>query len=102
MSFASLLSDFSVHLQSDQFRLSVRHPDHPTAFRRRRILPLSSLVALMHTGMRKSVYTKLDEFFGHLQRQTQLARQVSPGTLEARYHCHTRDQRLAKVLSDAC
>ena len=77
MSLASLLSDFSDHLQSDQFRLGARHPDHSTAFQRRRKLPLPSLVALMLTGMRKSVQTELDEFFGHLQQQAQLARQVS-------------------------
>lgn len=77
MSLASLLSDFSDHLQSDQFRLTARHPDHPTAFQRRRKLPLPSLVALMLTGMRKSVQTELDEFFGHLQQQAQLTHQVS-------------------------
>ena len=77
MSLASLLSDFSNHLQSDQFRLTARHPDHPTAFQRRRKLPLPSLVALMLTGMRKSVQTELDEFFGHLQQQAQLTHQVS-------------------------
>ncbi|MDN2697123.1 hypothetical protein O0882_12430 [Janthinobacterium sp. SUN073] len=77
MSLASLLSDFSDHLQSDQFRLTARHPDHPTAFQRRRKLPLPSFVALMLTGMRKSVQTELDEFFGHLQQQAQLTHQVS-------------------------
>ncbi|MGK5023123.1 IS4 family transposase [Janthinobacterium lividum] len=77
MSLASLLSDFSDHLQSDQFRLTARHPDHPTAFQRRRKLPLPSLVALMLTGMRKSVQTELDEFFGHLQQQAQLTHEVS-------------------------
>src|SRR5450830_893941 len=77
MSLASLLSDFSDHLQSDQFRLTARHPDHPTAFQRRRKLPLPSLVALMLTGMRKSVQTELDEFFGHLRQQAQLVHAVS-------------------------
>src|SRR5450830_1306473 len=80
MSLASLLSDFSDHLQSDQFRLTARHPDHPTAFQRRRKLPLPSLVALMLTGMRKSVQTELDEFFVHLRQQAQLVHQVSAQT----------------------
>ena len=31
----------------------------------------------MLTGMRKSVQTELDEFFGHLQQQAQLTHQVS-------------------------
>jgi hypothetical protein len=43
MPLAALLSDFAHHLQSDQFRDSARHPDHPTAFQRRRKLPLPAL-----------------------------------------------------------
>ena len=66
MSLTSLLSDFADHQHSDQFRRSAHHPDHPTAFQRRRKLPLPVLVALMLTGMRKSIQTELDEFFGHL------------------------------------
>jgi len=77
MSLAALLSDFARHLHSYQFRDSARHPDHPTAFQRRRKLPLPALVALMLTGMRKSVQTELDEFFGHLRQQAQLVREVS-------------------------
>jgi Flp pilus assembly pilin Flp len=38
---------------------------------------LPALIALMLTGMRKSVQTELDEFFTHLQQQAQLLRKVS-------------------------
>jgi hypothetical protein len=38
---------------------------------------LPALIALMLTGMRKSVQTELDEFFAHLQQQAQLLRTVS-------------------------
>jgi hypothetical protein len=34
-------------------------------------------VAVLLSGMRKSVQTELDEFFAHLQQQAQLARQVT-------------------------
>lgn len=77
MSLAALLSDFTTHLYSDQFRQSARHPEHPTAFQRRRKLPLPTLVAVMLTGMRKSVQTELDEFFAHLLQQAQLLREVT-------------------------
>lgn len=77
MSLSSLFSDLAAHLQSAEFRQLACHPDHPTAFRRRRKLPLPSLIAVMLTGMRKSVQAELDEFFAHLQQQAQLLRQVS-------------------------
>ncbi|OHV94938.1 hypothetical protein AKG95_21825 [Janthinobacterium lividum] len=77
MSLASLLSNFTCHLHSNQFLDHARHPDHPTAFQRRRKLPLPALVALMLTGMRKSVQTELDEFFAHLRQQAQLVHAVS-------------------------
>ncbi|WP_426088631.1 hypothetical protein [Janthinobacterium sp. PSPC1-1] len=77
MSLASLLSNFTCHLHSNRFLDHARHPDHPTAFQRRRKLPLPALVALMLTGMRKSVQTELDDFFAHLRQQAQLAHAVS-------------------------
>src|ERR1700739_1901730 len=77
MSLSTLLADLAAHIQTDQFRQLARDPEHPTAFQRRRKLPLPALIALMLTGMRKSVQTELDEFFGHLQQQAQLLRKVS-------------------------
>jgi hypothetical protein len=77
MSLSTLLADLAAHIQTDQFRQLACDPEHPTAFQRRRKLPLPALIALMLTGMRKSVQTELDEFFGHLQQQAQLLRQVS-------------------------
>jgi hypothetical protein len=77
MSLSTLLADLAAHMQTDQFRQLACDPEHPTAFQRRRKLPLPALIALMLTGMRKSVQTELDEFFGHLQQQAQLLRKVS-------------------------
>lgn len=77
MSLHSLFNDLAVHLQSTEFRLLALHPDHPTAFTRQRKLPLPAVVALLLTGMRKSVQAELDTFFGHLQQQAQLVRHVS-------------------------
>ena len=77
MSLSTLLADLAAHIQTDQFRQLACDPEHPTAFQRRRKLPLPALIALMLTGMRKSVQTELDEFFGHLQQQAQLLRKVS-------------------------
>jgi hypothetical protein len=67
MSLAALFSDFAVHLQSPEFHEEARHPAHPRAFSRRRKLPLPALVAVLLSGLRKSVQTELDEFFAHLQ-----------------------------------
>jgi len=47
------------------------------AFTRSRKLPLPALVALLLTGMRKSVQAELDEFFAHLNQKAQLVRHVS-------------------------
>ena len=77
MSLSVLFSDFAVHLQSAEFHQDARHPEHPHAFSRRRKLPLPALVAVLLSGLRKSVQTELDEFFAHLQQQAQLARQVT-------------------------
>lgn len=77
MSLSSLFNDLAAHLQSAEFLATARHSDHPTAFTRRRKLPLVSLVALMLSGMRKSVQAELDTFFAHLQQQAQLVRHVS-------------------------
>ncbi len=77
MSLASLFSDLATHMQSAEFHELARHPDHPTAFTRRRKLPLPSLVAVMVSGMRKGVQAELDSFFGHLQQGAHLIRHVS-------------------------
>jgi hypothetical protein len=73
----ALFIDLSTRMQSAEFLVSARHPEHPTAFTRCRKLPAASLVALMLTGMRKSIQAELDTFFGHLQQQAQLVRHVS-------------------------
>lgn len=77
MPLSDLFADLASRLQSAEFHQSARHPEHPTAFTRRRKLTLPSVVALMLTGMRKSVQAELDTFFGHLQQQAQLVRRVS-------------------------
>ena len=81
MSLSSLFSDLAAHMQSAEFHASARHPDHATAFTRRRKLPLPSLVALMLSGMRKSVQAELDTFFGHLQQRLRAG--VCAGPVEA-------------------
>ena len=77
MSLPSLFSAFSLFLHSQQFRDLACHPDAGNAFVRRRKLPLPALVAVMLSGMRKSVQTELDEFFAHLKGQAQLVHHVS-------------------------
>jgi Transposase DDE domain len=77
MSLPSLFAAFAAHLQSSEFRTIACHADHPTAFSRRRKLPLPSLVAVLLSGMRKSVQAELDEFFAHLRQQAQLVHHVS-------------------------
>jgi hypothetical protein len=54
-----------------------RQPDAENTFIRNRKLPLQTLVAVMLSGMRKSVQTELDEFFAHLKEQAQLVHHVS-------------------------
>ena len=77
MSLHSIFADLAAHLQSAEFRQSAIHRDHPTAFTRLRKLPLPAVVALLLSGMRKSVQAELDEFFAHLRQQAQLVRHVS-------------------------
>jgi Transposase DDE domain len=77
MSLNSLFGDLAARLRSAEFLLHAVHPDNPTAFTRQRKLPLPALVALMLSGMRKSIQSELDEFFAHLNNQAQLARKVS-------------------------
>ncbi|MBV1790269.1 IS4 family transposase [Marinobacterium sp. D7] len=77
MSLDELFADFSHYLHSEEFRQSARHPDHPNAFTRQRKLPLPSLIAVMLTGLCKSVQAELDQFFAHLRRQALLVREVS-------------------------
>lgn len=73
-----LFRTFAEHLQSDEFREAARHPERPTAFTRKGgKLPLPSLIAIMISGMRKSVRAELDEFFAHLRQQAQLVHHVS-------------------------
>ncbi len=66
MSLPSLFNDLAAYLQSTEFLATARHP---TAFTRRRKLPLASLVALMLSGMRKSIQAELDTFFAHFQHR---------------------------------
>ena len=84
MSLPSLFNDLAAYLQSTEFLATARHP---TAFTRRRKLPLASLVALMLSGMRKSIQAELDTFFAHLQQQqhwtVKICREV--GTWEPKY-----------------
>ena len=77
MSLPSLFADLAARIRSDEFLLQAAHPDHPGAFTRQRKLPLPTLVALLLSGMRKSVQAELDEFFGHLRNRAQLVRTVS-------------------------
>lgn len=77
MSLTALFFDLAAHLQSPDFLVTAPHPLHPTAFTRQRKLPLPALVALLLTGMRKSVQAELDEFFAHLRQQAQLVHEVS-------------------------
>ena len=73
----TLFQDFAARLCSTEFLLDARHADHPTAFSRRRKLPLATLVAIMLTGMRMSIQAELDTFFAHLRQQAQLVHEVS-------------------------
>jgi hypothetical protein len=77
MHLSDLFTDFTRHLHSEEFHHLARHPAHPNAFTRQRKLPLPSLIAVMLTGLCKSVQAELDQFFGHLQQQAQLVREVS-------------------------
>lgn len=77
MRLNTLFADLAARLRSAEFLLHAAHPDHPTAFARQRKLPLPALMALMLSGMRKSIQGELDEFFAHLNQQAQLVRQVS-------------------------
>jgi len=77
MSLPSLFSAFSGFLHSPQFLSLACHADAGNAFVRKRKLPLPALVAVMLSGMRKSVQTERDEFFARLKEQAQLGRHVS-------------------------
>jgi Transposase DDE domain len=77
MSLILLFDELAAKLQSAEFLQTARHHEHPTSFSRQRKLPLPSLVALLLTGMRKSVQAELDTFFAHLHQQAQLVRHVS-------------------------
>lgn len=77
MSLSELLDGLTQQLHSAGFHDLSRHCEHPTAFTRCRKLPLPTLIALMLSGMCKSVQAELDQFFGHLQQQAQLVRHVS-------------------------
>ena len=77
MSLLSLFGDLAARLRSAEFLLDAVHPDHPTAFTRQHKLPLPTLVALMLSGMRKSIQSELDEFFAHLNNQAQLVGEIS-------------------------
>lgn len=63
MSLKSLFGDLTERLRFAEFLLDAVHHDHPTAFTRQRKLPLPTLVALLLSGIRKSIQGELDEFF---------------------------------------
>ena len=91
MSLNSLFGDLAAHLRSAEFLSHAAHPDHPRAFTRQRKLPLPALVALMLSGLRKSVQSELDEFFAHLNNKAQLVRKVSEQAFaQARASCPRR------------
>ena len=77
MPLLSLFVDLAARIRSAEFLLHAAHPDRPSAFTRQRKLPLPALVALLLSGMRKSIQSELDEFFAHLNNQAQLVRIVS-------------------------
>jgi hypothetical protein len=77
MSLPSLFTSFSQFMHSPQFRDLAFHADAGNAFVRKHKLRLPALVAVMLSGMRKSVQTELDEFFAHLMEQAQLVHHVS-------------------------
>ena len=76
MSLPSLFTAFSQLMHSPQFRDLACHADAGNAFVRRRKLALPALVAVMLSGMRKSVQTELDECFAHLKEQAKLVHHV--------------------------
>ena len=61
----ALFVDLSTRMQSAEFLVSARHPEHPTAFTRCRKLPAASLVAPMLSGMRRESPKKARESPGH-------------------------------------
>ena len=92
--------DLAARLRSAEFLLHAAHPDYPGAFTRQRKLPLPALVALLLSGMRKSIQSELDEFFAHLSNQAQLARlclraSFRPGASQTVLDRHPAAQRLA-------
>jgi len=77
MSLSDLFANFTRYLHSEEFCHRARHPEHPSAFTRQRKLPLPSLIAIMLTGLCRSLQAELDQFFGHLRQHAQLERAVS-------------------------
>jgi hypothetical protein len=77
MPLLSLFVDLAARIRSAEFLLHAAHPEHPNAFTRQRKLPLPALVALMLSGMRKSIQSELDELFAQLNNQAQLVRKGS-------------------------
>ena len=69
MPLLSLFVDLAARIRSAEFLLHAAHPEHPNAFTRQRKLPLPALVALMLSGMRKSIQSELDELFAQLNNQ---------------------------------
>ena len=66
MSLTALFIDLAVRLQSPEFLDSARYAEHPRAVIRRRKLPLSSLMALMLSGLHTNIQAELDTFVRHL------------------------------------
>ena len=77
MNLSALLDDFVGFMHSPEFHALARAGDQPSAFTRRRKLPLPTLVSVMLCGLPRSVQAELDCFFGHLQHQAALLQHVS-------------------------
>ena len=81
--------DLSTTLASDAFAQRARHPDFPTAFTRRRSLPLPALVAALLSAKASSQQIMLDAFYGALGGEASLRRGVSDRAFaKARSHLH--------------
>ena len=47
MPLSEIVSELAAHIALPEYLLAARHPDHPTAFTRDRMLLISSLVAVL-------------------------------------------------------
>lgn len=89
-----LFAAFSAYLHSSEFHALACHSDAAQTFTRRRKLPVPALVAVMLSGMRKSVQTELDEFSPTCNSRRngtpRIRAGVRQGPHEAGRPCHRR------------